>query len=389
MRRSRILPALGALAASLAMIATASSASAVPISSGASARWHTHGPGLRAAPPLPHHFSAPYVDVTEVHDLAATARRSGSRYLSLAFLKTKNPGSCTVYWPKGTDTDRDGNPVAEPVSAHGHMAREITRIRRQGGDVIPSFGGYAADTTGTELADSCTSVTKIAREYERVITTLNVHRLDFDIEATAITDTAGVTRRNQAIALVNRWAHRTHRDVQIVYTLPSAATGLGATGVDVLTSAAAAHAKVAGVNVMTFDYYYGTPQNMLEDSQTAAAGLVGQLRATIYPHQSDRRIWRRISVTQMNGADDYVFGTGNAYEVFTVDQARKFVRWARRADVNMISFWALQRDNGSCAGQTQGAPSNTCSGIAQSKWAFSRIFATVNPSSHGWRGHRH
>jgi hypothetical protein len=30
-----------------------------------------------------------------------------------------------------------------------------------GGDVIPSFGGFSADQAGTEIADSCTSVSGI------------------------------------------------------------------------------------------------------------------------------------------------------------------------------------------------------------------------------------
>lgn len=390
MKRSRILMAAGVLVASLSMIATGAPAFA---SSSATWRAPTHPQTLRAAPALPHQFAAPYIDVTEVHDIAATARESGSRYLTLAFLQTQQPGSCTVYWPKGTETNSAGDPVFEPVSATGHMAEQIAQIRRQGGDVIPSFGGYAADTTNTELADSCTSVPAIAREYERVITTLNVHRLDFDVEADSISNTAGITRRNQAIALVNQWARRTHRDVQIVYTLPSAATGLGATGVAVLKSAVAAHATIWGVNAMTFDYYYGTPQNMLTDAQTAAAGLVTQLKQTVFPHKSTRAIWHRVSLTQMNGYDDYVFGTGNLYEVFTVAQAEQFTAWAQRAGVNMISFWALQRDNGSCAGLTgaalAAAPSNVCSGIAQPTWAFSRAFAAINPG-HGWGwGHRH
>ena len=54
--------------------------------------------------------------------------------------------------------------------------------QRAGGDVIPSFGGYAADTTGTELADSCTSVSAIAGVYESLITTYHVNRIDLDIE---------------------------------------------------------------------------------------------------------------------------------------------------------------------------------------------------------------
>ena len=36
--------------------------------------------------------------------------------------------------------------------------------------MIPSFGGFSADQGGTEIADSCNSVSKIAADYEQVIT---------------------------------------------------------------------------------------------------------------------------------------------------------------------------------------------------------------------------
>src|SRR6478609_4169338 len=83
------------------------------------------------APPLPAHVAAPYVDITAVGDLAAEARASGSKYLSLAFLQTDSPGSCTPYW---------AGDASKPMSADVYGA-QISRIRQQGGDVIPSFGG--------------------------------------------------------------------------------------------------------------------------------------------------------------------------------------------------------------------------------------------------------
>ena len=52
-----------------------------------------------------------------------------------------------------------------------------------------------------------------------------------------------------------------------------------------------------------------------------------------------------------------------------------FIAWAASAHINMVSFWALQRDNGSCPG-VKG--SNDCSGVVQNAWAFSRAFAAFN-----------
>ena len=65
-----------------------------------------------------------------------------------------------------------------------HLGSDIAAIQAAGGNVIPSFGGYTADTTGTDIADSCTSVSAIAQVYEDVITTYHVPRIDLDVEGT-------------------------------------------------------------------------------------------------------------------------------------------------------------------------------------------------------------
>jgi chitinase len=314
-------------------------------------------PQVHQGAPLPAHISAPYVDVTAIDDLAQLSHDSKSKYLSLAFLQTDAPGSCTVYWAGNTAT---------PVSA-STFGTQINRIRRAGGDVIPSFGGYTADTTNTEIADSCTDVHKIALAYENVVTTYKVQRLDFDIEADSLGNTAGIDRRNQAIREVESWASRTHRRLAIAYTLPSTPQGLGATGIALLQSAAAFHAPVAGVNVMTFDYYDGLQHDMVADAETAATGLVAQLKQTIAPRTGAAKLWGMVGIIQMNGIDDY-----GPTETFTAEEAAPFVNWASSKHINEISFWALERDNGSCVG-TKGA--NACSGVAQADWAFSKAFA--------------
>src|SRR5258708_25238198 len=39
---------------------------------------------------------------------------------------------------------------------------DIASLWAIGGDVIPTFGGYSADQSGTEIADSCTNVSQSA-----------------------------------------------------------------------------------------------------------------------------------------------------------------------------------------------------------------------------------
>ncbi|MGO4534407.1 chitinase [Leifsonia sp. 2MCAF36] len=365
MKRAIYTLAAGMLGAALCVATAAlpAAAAAVPgsvpagASAGSSSVAGSHSPFILPALPLPPHFSAPYVDVTSVSDLADLSKESGSKVLSLAFLQTEVAGSCTVYWAGNTAT---------PVAANT-FGDAIDRIRLRGGDVVPSFGGYSADTTNTEIADSCTDVHKIALAYENVITTYKVQRLDFDIEADSLSNLAGIDRRNQAIVEVKAWAAAQHRPLSIAYTLPSTPQGLGATGVALLQSAAKYGAPIDEVNIMTFDYWDGATHDMLADAQTAAAGLVGQLRATIAPNASDATLWHKVGIIQMNGIDDF-----GPQETFTIAQASPLVEWAAAKHINELSFWALQRDNGSCPG-VKGA--NNCSGVVQTPWAFSKAFA--------------
>ncbi|MEV0406296.1 chitinase [Actinoallomurus sp. NPDC050550] len=306
----------------------------------------------RAVPP---HVFAPYVETYLPDSPAALAEQSGAKYLTLAFLQTAAPGSCTLTW------NGDANaPVSWSV-----YGDDITAIRRAGGDVIPSFGGYGADTTNTEIADSCTDAKAIAAAYEKVITTYGVTRLDFDVEADSLNNTAAIDRRNKAITLVQDWARRHGRTVQFVYTLPTFTTGLSAPGVALLQNAEQNHAKISVVNIMTFDYYDNQPHEMAQDTVKAATGLVGQLKA-IHPNASLRQLWSQVGVTEMVGIDDF----GPA-ETFTTGDAVQVEHWAAEQGIAELSFWAMQRDNGGCVG-TGG--SNTCSGVAQQPWQFSHTF---------------
>ena len=146
-------------------------------------------------------------------------------------------------------------------------------------------------------------------------------------------------------------------------------TGLTASGLSVLQNAAAEGAKITEVNIMTFDYYIGTTQDMLADAESAAVATHGQLES-IYPSQSPLALWHSIGITVMPGIDD--FGTA---ETFTTADAPALLGWAALHDLGLISIWALQRDNGGCVG-TKGA--GTCSGVAQPTWYFSHVFGLYN-----------
>ena len=358
--------------------------------SGAAAPAALAGGGAAGAVHRVHaHVFAPYFETYAGDDAATLAAASGATNQIFAFLQTASntvgdsAASCTVYW-----NGNPGTPVEWSV-----LGPQIQRIRAMGGNVWPSFGGYTADTFGYELADSCTSVSAIAADYERVISTYDFTRLDMDVETDycgvagaagtcaipgALQNTAGINRRNQAIAMVERWARENHRPLDIEYTLPVTQSGPLAAEDAVLQSAVSSGARVAIVNAMTFDYYSGEPNNMVQDTASAAQGLFNELR-TLYPARSPEQLWHMVGITEMIGIDDY-----GPDETLTPQGAAQVVDWARQHGIGLLSYWALQRD--SETGQpaqdcpftgtqaTWAGASGDCSSLVQTPWEFSHIF---------------
>src|SRR5260370_4718907 len=225
--------------------------------------------------PLPAHVYAPYYETylaPNTASIATTAQQSGAKYFTLAFLQSTGKGSCA--------RDRNSS-SAQPLN---YYAADIAELRAAGGDVIPSFGGFSADQGGTEIADSCTNVSQIAADYESVITTLGVTRLDMDVEAKSLNNTAGIDRRNKAIAMTEASAATHALPLQIQYTIPVRQYGLDANGEAVLQSAVANGAAVTSVNIMVFDYYIAKEGvvNMGQAAINAATNTHAQL-AAIYP----------------------------------------------------------------------------------------------------------
>jgi len=306
----------------------------------------------------PRHVFAPYFETWTTDSIPAVAWKSEARYFSLAFLQTAKKGSCALTW-NGTKT--------QPVPGPRYQG-QIARLRQLGGDVMPTFGGFSADSTATEIADSCTSVSKIAADYEAVLKGYRVTRLDMDVEVNSLDNKAGIDRRNKAIALVEAWARRCGWPLRVEYTLPVEPTGLEADALHVLQNAVANGARVDTVNIMTFDYYLAKepkPLDMGAEAITAARNVHRQL-ATLYPYDSQRKLWAMEGITILPGIDDYPGKT----EITYLSDTRRILGFARAHGLGLLSIWAIQRDNGGCPGTID---SDTCSGIKQPAWAFSHL----------------
>jgi hypothetical protein len=351
LRHSRTRAVTLAAAAALAVSAWAgTAASAAP--AGRAAR-----PGLT---PIPSRVYAPYFEAYLPTSISKIARRSGARYHTLAFIQTPKKGSCTATW-NGKQT-----------LSSGHYLTQIAALRRMGGNVIPSFGGFSADHGGTEIADSCTSVSKIAAAYELLVSKYHVTRLDMDVEDRSLNNTAGITRRSEAIAKAQAWAAARGINLQVDFTIPVEPYGLDPNGLNVIKNAVAHHVRITVVNIMTFDYYetHEGRVDMAAAAMAAALNLHNQL-AGVFPKDSARRLWQREGMTLLPGIDDR-----GKIETTSVRAAAEMKAFALRWHMSWLSIWALQRDNGGCPGTTD---SNTCSGIKQHRWAFSHLLEPFTP----------
>lgn len=80
------------------------------------------------------------------------------------------------------------------------------------------------------------------------MTPYRVTRLDMEVEARSPDRRAAITRRSDAIRLLRDWAARTHRTVQVIFTLGVESSGLpGTLGQEPAISAAARRPKTADV----------------------------------------------------------------------------------------------------------------------------------------------
>jgi hypothetical protein len=358
MRVGRFRPALIAAAAAGAVTCLAIAAAlAGPPASRTGAGLAAGAAGQQGPGALPQSIYAPYFETyLTKSNIATVARESGARYLTLAFLQTPRRGSCTLTW----NGDRK-----EPVRPGGRYTTQIAELRAMGGNVIPSFGGYSADEGGTEIADSCRSVQRIAQAYENVVTSYNVTRLDMDVETNSLTDKAGIARRSEAIHLAQQWAASQHRTLQIDFTLPVEPSGLGSE-LAVLKSAIAHGVQITAVNIMAFDYYNSKTDSDMGTEAIEALDATHAELARLFPGASPLALWRMEGITLLPGIDDFPLKT----EVTYLSEAQDLLYYQQAHPFQLFSIWAIQRDNGGCPGKID---SNYCSGITQPRWAFSHL----------------
>ncbi|MCQ8188258.1 hypothetical protein [Streptomyces rugosispiralis] len=112
--------------------------------------------------------------------------------------------------------------------------------------------------------------------------------------------------------------------------------------------------------IMPFDFG-GAGQNMGQLTIRAAEGLKNTVKSA-YGY-SDDQAYRHSGISSMNGITD------NS-ETVTVDDFRTILGYAQQKHLARLTFWSVNRDR-----PCTGGGADTCSGVSQQPWDFTRVFA--------------
>lgn len=305
---------------------------------------------------------APYVDVTlePIGHFEDPQENPATRAI-LGFVVADPSDGCTPTWGTYYDLDAAGRAL--------DLDRRIVRFRERGGKPIVSFGGQA----NRELATTCLDVGSLTEAYLSVVDRYQLTSIDFDIEGEALTDTASIERRAEAIASL-----QAERDLEVWFTLPVATTGLTDDGVAVVDAALAAGVEVAGVNAMTMNYGLDDSTEMASTVRTSLEGVRRQLdgslqRAGVVLPADE--VWHLVGATPMIGRNDV------PSDRFTTEDAADLAAFAGEVGLGRIGMWSMHRDAPCGATTPASTVSNTCSGVDQQVGEFTGIFLDGAPAT--------
>ncbi|OLB78754.1 MAG: chitinase [Actinobacteria bacterium 13_2_20CM_2_71_6] len=288
------------------------------------------GTGVMAAAPYA------YLGWGNLPDPRTIMSATGIKWFTMAFMLSN--GGCDPQW--------DGN---RPLGG-GIDQSTINNIRGAGGDVVISSGG----ATGNWLEQSCGSAGALAGAYQKVVNAYGLKALDIDIEGSVYANGTLQQRTIDALKTVRA----SNPGITIYVTFPSGTNGPDSS---MINRAAQSGLTVDGWTIMPFDFG-AAGQNMGNLTIQATEGLKNTVR-NAYGY-SDDQAYRHSGISTMNGITD-------ENETVTQNDFRTILGYAQQHHLARLTFWSADRDR-PCTG---GASPDSCSGLAQNAWDYTRIFA--------------
>ncbi len=271
-------------------------------------------------------------------DPTTVMNETGVNWFTLAFVLSN--GTCNPQW--------DGS---RPLTG-GVDQQTIDTVRGAGGDVIPSFGGWS----GNKLESSCGSAGELAAAYQKVIDAYGLKAIDIDIEAEAYDSPTVQQRTVDALKTIKA----DNPGIKVYVTFGSGQSGPDSSLID---KAAASGLTVDSWTIMPFNFG-GAGQNMGDLTVQAAEGLKNAVK-NAYGYTDDEA-YRHSGISSMNGITD------NS-ETVTVDDFRTILGYAQEHQLARLTFWSVNRDR-----PCTGGPADSCSGVSQQPWEFTKVFAGYN-----------
>jgi chitinase len=272
---------------------------------------------------------------------AITAK--GIRSFTMAFVLANG---CNAVW--------DGE---SGLTGGGHAAT-INAIKAAGATVVPSFGGWS----GNKLGPACPTAAALAAQYQRVIDTFGLTAIDIDIENTDEFENYVVADRIvDALKIIKQ----NNPAVTTILTFGTTVNGPNQHGVRLINQVKAKNAGVDIFTQMPFDFG-NAGGNMYTATVSASEGLKNQLKQTF--GWNDQQAYSHMGISGMNGLSDQS-------EYTTLQNWQDITNYAKSRGFARLAFWAVNRDRQCPPGEGTGAPSSTCSSVAQPDWEFSRISA--------------
>jgi hypothetical protein len=290
----------------------------------------TSNPAMGAAPYA-------YLGWGNLPDPRTIMTATGVKWFTMAFILSN--GACEPLW--------DGNRAL----LGGNDQTVINNIRSAGGNVAVSFGGAA----GPWLEQTCSSASTLAAAYQKVINAYGLKAIDIDIEGSVYNNNTLQQRTIDALKTVKA----NNPGVAVYVTFPSDRNGPDSS---MINRAAASGLTVDAWTIMPFDFG-AAGQNMGNLTVQAAEGLKNTIKNG-YGYTDDQA-YRHAGISSMNGITD-------VGETVTVADFRTMLAYAQQHHLARFTFWSANRDR-PCNGG--GTGDDTCSGVSQNAWDFTRVIA--------------
>ena len=268
---------------------------------------------------------------------AEVMKATGIRRFTLAFVVSD--GGCQPVWDNG-----------DPVDGASEEAA-IRGIRSAGGEVTVSFGGNG----GTKLGLTCDSPEALAGVYQQVISAYRLPAIDVDIEDTEIGSAAARQRIIGALAIMRQ------RDpgLMISVTIAADSSGPEPGGQALITEAAAAALRIDAWTVM--------PLTSPARDRYGPGQRAGRRRPQERPDERLSRVRVRRLPDHGHLHDERPSPTSG--ELVSAADFQVILRYVLAHHLARFAFWSVNRDM-PC---TADSNSNTCSGIAQQPYAYTRV----------------